>query len=339
MKFIEIVKNRILLSENARLFDTKEYLFKTFIAVFIAAYIGANNDYVSKDMISLLFGMMLTLEPVNMSGIRSGLSQIEATMIGAIITGIVVSILGYGVLATAIAITITLYVCMVIDWRQLKVVAVFTSIYMTQYVQMDTLGNASELETFKLRMAALGTGVLIAFIVNFIFSLIGYRRMANKRIFYISKELYDHMSVIHKALVAKDFQVINNEMGKLPNLFNMIDMITGMLTDVKKDRERFKIVYRQFDADEFIVYSTSLRGITHQIYDLCMGIQVNREEYLSEEFIRDYVERMTYFEVIKDSFVNHKKIPPNSWASSGNAWMDQLSSLLTKIEVKFQKNT
>lgn len=334
MRLVEAVKSKLLLGENARLFDTKEYLLKTFLAVLIAAYVGANNDYVSKDMISLLFGMMLTLEPVNMSGIRSGLSQIEATIIGAIVTGIVVSLLGYGILATAIAITITLYVCMIINWQQLMIVAVFTSIYMTQYVQLDTLGNASEIETFKLRMAALGTGVIIAFLVNFVFSLIGYRRMANKRIFYVSKELHDHMTIIREGLIKKDVVSIQVEMSKLQNLFNMIDMITGTLHDVKKDRERFKVVYRHFDADQFIKYSTGIRGVTHQVYDLCMRVEMNAELYFDNEFLAEYEERIKYFEEIKESFIKHEDIPVKTWKASGNDWLDHFSHLLTGIKVK-----
>lgn len=331
MKIISLFKKKILLGENARLFDTKEYLFKTFVAVLIGAAIGGNIAYVSKDMISLLFGMMLTLEPVNMSGIRSGLSQIEATIIGAIVTGIVVAVFGYGIIATALGITVTLYVCMIINWRELMVPAVFTAIYMTQYVQMDRLGNESSIETIKLRLTALGTGVLIAFIVNFIFSLIGYRKMVNKRIYYISKELYDISFELKVAISHKSQEDVAVVMTKLPGLFNTIDWITGTLKDVKKDQERFKIVYRHFDVDKFLDYSLSLRGIAHVIYDLCYRISIDPKDYMQPEFVDSFHERIGHFEAVKEAFNNHNEIPVANWKETNYPWLNHFSKALEKL--------
>jgi hypothetical protein len=331
MKVIYKFKEKVLLGENARLFDTKEYLLKTFIAVLMAAYIGSKFDYVSKDMISLLFGMMLTLEPVNMSGIRSGISQIEATLIGAIITGIVLSILGYGILSTAIGITLTLYVCMMINWRELMVVAVFTAIYMTQFVQLDALGQGSSIETTKLRLAALGTGLAIAFLVNFLFSLIGYKRLVNKRIYYISKEVYDVSFQLKTALEEKNSIEVSRVMAKMPPLFITIDWISSTLSDVKKDQERFKIVYRHFDADQFLNYSIGLRSIAHVIYDLCYRIDIEADQYMSDGFIDAYKERLLYFEKVKEAFNNHSDIPVMKWATESYPWINHYSKALEKI--------
>jgi hypothetical protein len=331
MKVISTVKEKFLLSENAKLFDTKEYLFKTFIAVIIAGIIGSEISYVSKDMISLLFGMMLTLEPVNMSGIRSGLSQIEATIIGAVVTGVVLAIMGYGILATAIGITLTLYVCMLINWRELMVVAVFTSIYMTQYIQTDALGNASSIETLKLRLTALGAGVLVAFIVNFIFSLLGYKKMVNKRIYYISKELYERSFELKDAIAHKSDEEVEVVMSKFPSLFTSIDWIAGTLADVKEDQRRFKIVYRHFDADVFLNYSTSLRGITHVMYDLCHRISTEQSQYYDEEFVLSYEERLSYFGAVNEAFYNHKELPKASWEVTKYSWLNQYSKALEKL--------
>lgn len=339
MELLGKIKGKLFLSENAKLFDTNEYLLKTFLAVLAAAYIGTVNDYVSKDMISLLFGMMLTLEPVNMSGIRSGIGQVKATVIGALVTAFVVWILamlgygvsGYGILATAIGITLTLYVCMVINWREMMVVAVFTAIYMTQYVQTDALGNASSFETFKLRIAALGTGVLIAFILNFIFSLIGYKKMVNKRIYFISKELYEVSMDIKKALESKDSEKVAELMKRLPSLFNNIDWITGTLADVIHDQEKFKVVYRHFDAAKYLNYADALRGITHVTYDLCHRVSFKEEPYMEESFIHSYEERLGHFESVKDAFNDGKEIPVAKWSDSKYFWLNHFSKALEKL--------
>lgn len=331
MKFISTMKEKFFLGENARLFDTKEYLLKTFLAVVIAGIIGKNVSYVSKDMISLLFGMMLTLEPVNMSGIRSGLSQMEATLIGAVVSAVVIAIFGYGIIPTAIGITLTLYVCMVINWRELMVVAVFTAIYMTTYIQTNAVGELSSIETIKLRLAALGTGLLIAFIVNFLFSLFGYKKMVNKRIYYISKELYDVSFEIKVALMHKKLEDVDAVMQRIPSLFNNIDWITGTLADVKKDQDKFKIVYRHFDANEFLEYSIALRGITHVMYDLCYRVKSNPSPYMEKDFLSSYEERLGHFEAVKEAFNNHISVPVANWRDTSYPWLNHYSGALEKL--------
>lgn len=332
--FPQRIKEKLLLSENAKLFDTKEYLLKTFIALMIAGYIGSQVTYISKDMISLIFGMLLTLEPVNMAGIRSGFSQLKATIIGALVTGIVVWILGYGILSMAIGITLTLYVCMLINWRELMVVAIFTSIYMTQYVQMNAQGELSGIETFKLRIAALGTGVLIAIVVNFIFSLIGYKRLVYKRIYFISKELDEYSIGIRKGLINEDLDAILSIMSKFPHLFNTIDWITSTLADVKSDRNRIKIVYRHFEVDSFLDYSLAFRELSHIVYDLCYRIKEDPRLYMNKEFIQSFGERLNHYETIKESFLNGKKIYKTEWRESTYPWINRYSRVLNAFVQK-----
>jgi len=328
------VKEKLLLSENAKLFDTKEYLLKAFIAVCIAGYIGRNVDYVSKDMISLLFGMLLTLEPVNMSGIRSGFSQLKASLIGALVTGIVIALLGYSVVSMAVGITLTLYVCMIINWRELMVVAVFTSIYMTQYVQLNADGQGSSIETFKLRIAALGTGVIIALIVNFLFSIIRYRRMVNKRIYFISKELFDYSLELKKGLSEGNKEAIMLVMNRFPSLFNTIDWITSTLADVKKDQVRIKFVYRHFDVDRFLDYSLVLREVSHIMFDLCYRIKEDPKLYMNNEFIQSFGDRINYFETIKDSFIDGRKVVATQWRESNYPWINRYSRVLNAFAKK-----
>ncbi len=332
MGIIGMLREKLVLSENARLFDTKEYLFKTFLAVLAAGVIGSRSAYVSKDMISLLFGMMLTLEPVNMSGIRSGLSQIQATLIGAVITGVVVTLFGYGVVQTAVGITLTLYVCLLINWRELMVVAVFTAIYITQYVQLDVMGNPSSIETTKLRLAALGTGVLIAFAVNFLFSLIGYRRLVEKRIYYISKELHEKTEAVRDALSERDLEKVIGIMRGLQGLFNTIDWITGTLADVKKDQQRFKVVYRHFDVETYLKYSQSLRGITHVIYDLCHRVELDGDAYMEDGFLQAFDERLEYFSRVRDAFDNHETLPETVWTDCDLPWINHYSKSLQRLK-------
>lgn len=124
---------------------------------------------------------MLTLEPVNISGLKNGWDQITASIIGGVITVVVVLIGGVNLVTVPLAVTITLYVTLLIDWRKMSIMAVFTSFYLTQAILYTDAGQSDVLETFKLRMLALGAGVLIAVVMNFIFSLIFYKQIFRKR--------------------------------------------------------------------------------------------------------------------------------------------------------------
>ena len=78
---------KLLLSREAKLFDSPLFIIKSFISI-LTGYLLLHNHYIiGKDMISLLFGIMITLEPVSISGFKSGFSQIEASIIGGSITG------------------------------------------------------------------------------------------------------------------------------------------------------------------------------------------------------------------------------------------------------------
>jgi uncharacterized membrane protein YgaE (UPF0421/DUF939 family) len=292
--------NYILINKEARLFDTKEFLLKTFIAVLIGYVVGMKIPFLSRDMISLLFGMMLTIEPVNMTGIKSGLKQVEATIVGAMITGIILALFGYNPWTAAMAVTATLYVSLVIDWRSFSVVAVFTSIYMTQYVQLDALGQPSEIETFKLRMAALLTGVAIAFIVNFIFSLLGYKHMLEKRVYHLLDSLSFKMEAISMMVHQQRFEDASELMTNFTDLLNNTRWIVTTIHDFKRD-PIVKRGAKNRDRLEKISKMTDLiREMNHLSYDMCYRITKNDPFSQADGFATSFRETITSLSLLKE---------------------------------------
>ena len=172
----------------------------------ITAYAIAHNNSVLKlDMISLLFGLMLTLEPVTLTGVRNGLNQIYASSLGALSTAIILYCFGINIWTVAISIAFTLYVGLKINWREVSVVAIFTSIYMTQYVQNTAAGQPSIFLTFRLRILALGVGIVIAILFNFLFSLFSYRSMIYKRITFLLGSTISSLTIILEMYKSKRF--------------------------------------------------------------------------------------------------------------------------------------
>lgn len=244
--------------------DSILYIIKAFLSISTAYLLSKHNTLLKLDTISIFFGLMLTLEPVNLTGIRFGLNQIYASFIGGAASALIIYFLGINLISTALAVSFTLYICLKINWREASVVAIFTSIYMTQYVQKDILGNPSILLTFKLRMAAISIGVAIAILYNFLFSLISYKSMFKKRIMYLLKAINNNFIDSINAIDSNDINKIKSVIIKLPYTFNNIDWVNSHLEDKKKEHfTNYKI-----NSDNFSLILENLRAITHLNYDI-----------------------------------------------------------------------
>ena len=234
------------LKGEANLLDSKLYILKSFLAVMTAYAIAHNNSVLKLDMISLLFGLMLTLEPVTLTGVRNGLNQIYASSLGALSTAIILYCFGINIWTVAISMAFTLYVGLKINWREVSVVAIFTSIYMTQYVQNTATGEPSIFLTFRLRIFALGVGIMIAILFNFLFSLFSYRNMIYKRITFLLGSTISSLSIILECIKVSDFHNLIKEGKALPTVFNNIDWVYSQFEDIKKESNlKFKMMKLQ----------------------------------------------------------------------------------------------
>ena len=293
------ILNLLLLDKEAKLFDTKEFLIKVFVAVILGYTVGGLVPYVSGDMISLLFGMILTIEPVNMTGIRSGLKQVEATIIGAAVTGIILALLGYSMWTAALSIVVTLYVSLLIDWRNYSVVAMFTAIYMNTFIQPNAFGDNSQIETFKLRIAALMTGVAIAFLVNWLFSVFGYRHMLEKRVYHILDDLSNKMILIATMLENKRFEDAQDIMRSFPGLFNNVDWIYGTALDLEKDPSVKRGEKKQIKLEKIMKITGLAREMIHLSYEVCYKITKGDHHFGDAAYQADFNYSLEKLELIK----------------------------------------
>lgn len=216
------------LSHEAMLFDSPLYILKAFLGVLIAYVLFSRNSLIGKDMISVLFGMMLTLEPVNITGLKSGKEQIQSTIIGGAVAFVIVIIGGVNWITVPLAVCVTLYASLLLNWRNVPAVAIFTAIYMTQYIQFDGGGNPSMWLTLRLRMLALVSGISVGVALNYVFSLFFYKKMILKRSIYILEKLsstlssWEHLddasllkAYEHLSLFEEDVNFVQNHLSDL----------------------------------------------------------------------------------------------------------------------------
>lgn len=259
-----------LLNKEAYLYDARLYIIKSLIAVLVAYAIVQQLPLVHKDLISVLFGLMMTLEPVTITGIRSGFRQITATILGALVTAIIVYLFGINIWTVALSVSATLFLCLKINWREVSPVAIFTSIYMTNYVQYTASGEPSVILTFQLRILALGVGILIAVIFNFIFSLFFYKQMESKRIAHNLCNLSYQLKELKKGIEEGSVNPFKAVKERLPETFHGIDWLTSLVRDKDKEAKLTKKLFNHNKYKHNISYYNiliALRTITHLVYD------------------------------------------------------------------------
>lgn len=261
--------SKLGLKKEAILLDSKWYILKTFLAISTAFVLMSQVELVHRDMISVLFGLVLTLEPVNRMGIKNGWDQIFASLIGAITTSIIILIFGVNPLSIGASVASTLYICLLLNWKSVSPVALFTAIYMTQYLQLGPDGNPSVWITFQLRFAALGSGVLIAVIYNYLFSLIQYKKISHKRSIYLFKQLLRNLEETREALNAcqpEDFRLIRLD---LIETSNHIEWVYSLFQNMAKEAGSSMLTpIQKTQIEESLSMVSHVRNANHMLFDI-----------------------------------------------------------------------
>lgn len=283
--------SKFKLTKEARLLDSKLYMTKAFFAIATAYTIASNNSIAKLDIISVLFGLMLTLEPVNFTGVRNGLNQLYASILGVICTAAIIYIGGVNIFTIAFSMSFTLYVCLKLNWREVSPVAIFTSIYMTQYIQKTSEGVPSILLTARLRLIALGVGVLIAILYNFIFSIFSYKKMVYKRVLFVMNSIVENLRSTREVFSSLDYNLLINLKIRVTNSFINTDWIFSQFKDIEKEN-KVKLKWTKIkNIKKLQIILLNSKLITHLNYDICYILdeklsnhaEIDREQYITKE--------------------------------------------------------
>jgi len=235
-----------------------------------------DHSIIGKDMISVLFGIMLSMEPVSVSGFKSGLSQIKATIIGGTISAIIIYFGGINYITVPLAVAATIYVTLLMDWKNISIIAIFTAVYMTQYVQYNSMNEVSILLTFQLRMLAVFSGVFVAVLYNFIFSRLFYKGLVRKRTQYLIEELKSNFE-----LYLEDTVAYEGLKSTLTTTFVDVDLIKENIKDLQREKKDSNYL------KTYLAIVTELRNVNHHLMDLVLN-----DIAIPDEFIIEVVETL-----------------------------------------------
>ncbi len=325
MKSIE----RILgLKREAVLLDSWLYIFKAMCAISVGFVLGRTFSITRLDMISVLLGVMYNLEPINVSGLKGGINQLLASTLGALITGFLVYIMNYQIsfVTIALGIGLTMYVALKIDYRMVSPVTIFTSIYMTQLLQTNALGQPSVLLTFRLRILALGLGVLVAMVFNLLFSIFYYKKIGRKRVEFV--KLHSINAIKHTIKGLQDPQLIQSSEFVLASVFNDVDMVKANIETMMNERfVPFKHKEKE-QLSKLLEVVMHIKNMTHCAYDN-LFIAHNLGEVIEPKDLNQINEIVSKLEEI--DFLNKKesKLISDSHSSSSTR-MSQNIQLMTE---------
>jgi hypothetical protein len=295
------------LSSEAILFDSKLYIFKAIFAIAAGYIAGKLIPTASLDMISVLLGVMYNLEPINIMGIKSGISQMLASTLGAACTGVLILLLGINVVTVAISMGLTLYISLKINWRMVSPVAIFTSIYMTQFIQKNEAGNPSIWLTFRLRVVALGVGILIAVLFNYIFSFFYYRRIALKRLEFAKGQLLSGLEYTEKQLSSQCEDKEKQYRTIFPSIFNDLDQVysnIGLM--INEAKYSFNLLHpeRLMIIQRILQYFKEINHLAYDInFSICREIEC---EIIYSKAVEEIKESIDTLKNIDFTFGNRK---------------------------------
>ena len=266
---MEKILRPFALKKEAVLLDSWLYILKSMLAIGAGYFLGSMFNVTRLDMVSVLLGVMYNLEATNISAVKNGINQLLASFLGAVTTGILVYLLGVNIFTIALGMGLTIYISIKINYKSVSAVAIFTSIYMTQLIQVDALGNPNILLTIRIRIFALGLGILIAFIFNFIFSFLYYKKIVYKRLEYIKLKSLMALRLTRDYVEAKDAELSIPYDATFTGAFADIESVRSNIFAMKQESV---MPYNSIEKENIILaedMTTSLKIIVHMAFDLC----------------------------------------------------------------------
>lgn len=257
------------LKREAILLDSRLFILKAMVAISLGFVLGQFFPFTRLDLVSVLLGVMYNLDAINVSGLKGGIQQLLASALGALTTGLLVYLTGYNInfLVIALGIGFTLYIALKIDYRMVSPVAIFTSIYMTQLLQKDALGQPSVLLTFEVRILALGLGVAVALACNFLFSILYYRQLGKRRLEFVKIQGVMGLKKTKELLLSDESTDLSYQ-PVLAGVFNDIEMVKANLETMMKEGQ---IPFNTKEKQNLNVYYKMIievKTMIHLAYDM-----------------------------------------------------------------------
>ena len=262
------LKKIFSLPKEALLLDAWLYIFKSMPALAIAYFVGKLIPLPYLDSISLFLGVMYNLEAVNRYAFQSVKDQLIASSLGGLATGLLILVSGYevGVLTLALGMGITIYISILVNYRVVSGAALFTSIYMTQLLRLNALGQPDVFLTLAIRLGSLALGSMIALGVNVLFSVLYYRHLADKRLEFVKGSVLKTLK--ESRLILNQRVIVSGQSSILANAFSDIELVKANLEAIQNEKSKLLSKEANLNLNHQIQRIIALKNMAHLMYDI-----------------------------------------------------------------------
>ncbi len=217
-----------------------------------------------RDQISATFVALVCTSPTVYTGIRRGIEQLTASVLGGLVTIALLLLFPRHPLVLGLAMAITVRAAFVVGYWRTYLVAGFTVIYM--YI----LPFDSPTVAFEQRIFSVGVGIASATVINFGISAFSYRSLFVRR-----------LSLVREALAKACDQIAATagNPGQTMNAPGLLDPVFGMLTTLEPELGDFvREGQLRGKADPRRVYQLQARALSrtlHYVKELALYLEAH----------------------------------------------------------------
>lgn len=285
MPQVEATQSRWLKARRRAIISTK-YILAVLLSLHVTAWFGV-VDYLSASFVAVL-----TLQPNLYRGLNWSWEQLVTTTLGASVTWAVLFAGGgelsptWWTVQAAIAMGITIYLCLRFDMGDASTIAVFTVVYLTCLPQM--IPDQGFVETFHLRYATILIGIGTATLINYGSSLFRYSDRMNLNLREIIGELTEALENLNTQLRNNDRKDANLQepMTCLRDTFGRIHDVEIDLEQLSREAEWKATRVRQEQVGAIRSRLLLVKNMTHHAWSIVLNLIHEEHSQTSLEELR-----------------------------------------------------
>jgi hypothetical protein len=206
-----------------KLYDLNKLVIKAFLIT--ALSIEAVHFLEIPDVLSAVFCGLMCVSPGILHNFREGWLQMIGSCLGVIIGYLNVKYFGTGSISTGVAVSLVFYLCFKKKWESILAGAFFTVLYMNILI-LDNLEM-----TLMVRLKSVITGVTVATLINWLFSVMQHHRIYKRRFTQSLTQSSKSMVGLLESMKKMEPQKIMGHVSELKKLFNEIKILQQELDE------------------------------------------------------------------------------------------------------------
>ncbi len=258
------------------LINIKFKVLKSAIAVFISIYIAKLLKM--PDLLSPAFASVLCIQPTVFTGLKRGWQELFVSLLGAVLSVILVLPYGINLITIPITVAVTIYIAIKLNLDESIPIAIFTVLYITLFPLQSIW------DTVKIRFLSILLGIGSASLVNYLISFIRYKYLFYTRMLRVSDIVYTKFSKLVEGIYDKDIELLNSLLIEIEQIFRQISNLKNEIKDLRREIAWRKHISGINETVAFYMERilANFEVIIHHTYDIS---RIYSESFSKEERI------------------------------------------------------